>query len=74
MIMTEAMNYNRIYVANIHSDITEEDLRNVFMAFGKILKCQLARYPNRPKHRLELRSQKSEKGGNTARVGKKNQF
>jgi len=31
----EAKNYNRIYVASIHPDLTEIDIQSVFEAFGK---------------------------------------
>jgi poly(U)-binding-splicing factor PUF60 len=31
----EAKNYNRIYVASIHPDLTESDIQSVFEAFGK---------------------------------------
>ncbi len=31
----EAKNYNRIYVASIHPDLTETDIQSVFEAFGK---------------------------------------
>jgi len=31
----EAKNYNRIYVASIHPDLTENDIQSVFEAFGK---------------------------------------
>ena len=30
----EAKNYNRIYVASIHQDLTENDIKSVFEAFG----------------------------------------
>lgn len=41
-IMVEARSYNRIYIAGIHPDLTEEDIHSVFEAFGKILTCKLA--------------------------------
>jgi poly(U)-binding-splicing factor PUF60 len=31
----EAKNYNRIYIASIHPDLTETDIQSVFEAFGK---------------------------------------
>jgi poly(U)-binding-splicing factor PUF60 len=31
----EAKNYNRIYVASIHPDLSENDIQSVFEAFGK---------------------------------------
>lgn len=41
-IMEEAKNYNRIYVASVHQDLTEEDIKSVFEAFGKIKTCKLS--------------------------------
>ena len=51
MIMTEALNYHRVYVASVHPQITEKDLRNVFEAFGEVVKCQLAKQPMGKAHR-----------------------
>ena len=45
MIMTEARKFHRIYVASVHEDLTESDLRDVFSSFGNILRCQLAKSP-----------------------------
>ena len=47
----EAKSYNRIYVASIHQDLTEQDIQSVFEAFGKIKSCKLAQsqYPGRHK-------------------------
>uniref|UniRef100_A0A0B7A6C9 RRM domain-containing protein n=2 Tax=Arion vulgaris TaxID=1028688 RepID=A0A0B7A6C9_9EUPU len=41
----EAKNYNRIYVTSIHPDLTENDIKSVFEAFGKIVSCELAQDP-----------------------------
>ena len=30
----EAKNYNRIYIASIHPDLSESDIKSVFEAFG----------------------------------------
>lgn len=51
MIMTEARKYHRIYVASVHEDLNENDLRTVFSSFGNIIKCQLAKSTS-GKHRL----------------------
>lgn len=66
MIQQEAKSYNRVYVRNsyhhatyftnfqvasVHPDLTENDLRNVFEAFGQITKCQLAKQPYGRGHR-----------------------
>lgn len=41
-IQEEAKNYNRIFIASIHPDLTEEDIKSVFEAFGPILFCKLS--------------------------------
>lgn len=45
-IQEEAKNYNRIYIASIHQDLTEEDIRSVFEAFGPILCSKLSHTTN----------------------------
>jgi poly(U)-binding-splicing factor PUF60 len=47
----EAKNYNRIYVASIHPDLTESDIQSVFEAFGKIKSCSLAKDTATGKHK-----------------------
>lgn len=51
MITEEAKKFNRVYVASIHQDLTEQDIQSVFEAFGKIKSCKLAQiqYPGRHK-------------------------
>ena len=34
----------RLYLASIHRDLTEEDIRSVFSAFGTIKDCDMAKY------------------------------
>jgi half-pint family poly-U binding splicing factor len=51
MVQQEAKKYYRVYVASVHPDLTETDLRSVFEAFGKITKCQLAKQPHGRGHR-----------------------
>lgn len=41
-ITEEAKSYNRIYIASIHPELTEEDIKSVFEAFGSIVFCKLA--------------------------------
>lgn len=41
-IQEEAKNFNRIFIASIHPDLTEEDIKSVFEAFGPILFCRLS--------------------------------
>jgi len=41
----DAHDANRIFIASIHSELTEADVRSVFEAFGKINSCQLAPAP-----------------------------
>jgi len=50
-IMEESRHYNRIFIASVHPDLTEEDIKSVFEAFGKIKLCQLAQGPAPGKHR-----------------------
>ncbi|KAJ8317088.1 hypothetical protein KUTeg_004992 [Tegillarca granosa] len=40
-LAAEAKNFNRIYIASIHHDLTEHDIQSVFEAFGKIMACSL---------------------------------
>ncbi|CAF0863667.1 unnamed protein product [Didymodactylos carnosus] len=47
----EAKNYNRIYVASIHAELTEPDIQSVFEAFGKIRTAALAKDPQTGKHK-----------------------
>jgi poly(U)-binding-splicing factor PUF60 len=63
----EAKNYNRIYIASIHPDLSENDIQSVFEAFGnkkkysfnyslffflgKIISCTLAKDPTTNKHK-----------------------
>lgn len=41
--LLEAQQYHRIYIASVHPDLTESDLKCVFEAFGKIRTCRLPR-------------------------------
>lgn len=41
-IQNEAKSYNRIYVASIHPELSEQDIKSVFEAFGRIISCKLA--------------------------------
>ena len=50
-IIQEAKNYNRIYIASIHSDLTEDDIKSVFEAFGPIKSCELAQTGVPGKHK-----------------------
>ncbi|XP_050305135.1 poly(U)-binding-splicing factor half pint isoform X2 [Anthonomus grandis grandis] len=50
-IQEEAKQYNRIYVASIHQDLTEEDIKSVFEAFGPIVYCKLAQGSTGNKHK-----------------------
>ncbi|XP_028660053.1 poly(U)-binding-splicing factor PUF60 isoform X1 [Erpetoichthys calabaricus] len=47
----EARSFNRIYVASVHPDLSDEDIKSVFEAFGKIKSCTLARDPTTGKHK-----------------------
>ncbi len=41
-VLVEATKYNRVYVASIHADLTQDDIKSVFEAFGQIKTCELA--------------------------------
>jgi len=41
-IQKEARQHNRIYISSIHKDLSDEDIRSVFSAFGAIKFCELA--------------------------------
>jgi len=42
---------SRIYVGSVHWDITDEDIKSVFQAFGKIKSCTLMPNPETGKHK-----------------------
>jgi len=50
-IQEEAAKYPRIYVASIHPDLSQDDMKSVFEAFGKIKKVDLAPDNSPGKHR-----------------------
>ncbi|XP_043287741.1 poly(U)-binding-splicing factor half pint-like isoform X2 [Venturia canescens] len=50
-ITEESKHYNRIYVASIHPDLTEEDIKSVFEAFGPITYCKLAQGSSPHRHK-----------------------
>ncbi|KJH53759.1 poly-U binding splicing factor, half-pint family [Dictyocaulus viviparus] len=43
MVQQDAKKYHRVYVSSVHPDLSENDLKSVFEAFGEVVKCQLAR-------------------------------
>ncbi|XP_013407059.1 poly(U)-binding-splicing factor PUF60 isoform X2 [Lingula anatina] len=48
----EAKKYNRIYYSSVHQDLTDNDIKSVFEAFGPVNACKLAPDPTKPgKHR-----------------------
>ncbi|XP_077592155.1 poly(U)-binding-splicing factor PUF60-like isoform X2 [Stigmatopora nigra] len=47
----EARAFNRIYVASVHPDLSDDDIKSVFEAFGRIKSCMLARDPTSGRHR-----------------------
>ena len=47
----EARAFNRIYVASVHPDLSDDDIKSVFEAFGKIKSCMLAREPSTSRHK-----------------------
>ncbi|XP_045513200.1 poly(U)-binding-splicing factor half pint isoform X3 [Pieris brassicae] len=50
-IQEEAKQYNRIYVASVHPELSEDDIKNVFEAFGPITYCKLAYGASAHKHK-----------------------
>ncbi|XP_066902382.1 poly(U)-binding-splicing factor half pint isoform X2 [Halyomorpha halys] len=50
-ITEEAKQYNRIYVASIHPDLSEEDIKSVFEAFGTIKYCKLQQGSSPHRHK-----------------------
>ncbi|RMX47423.1 hypothetical protein pdam_00002155 [Pocillopora damicornis] len=59
----EAKKYARIYVASVHADLAEDDIKSVFEAFGKVRSCALAPDTMPGKHKgygfLEYENQQS---------------
>ena len=47
----EAKNFNRIYMASVHAELSEQDVQSVFEAFGTIKTCSLARDVQTGKHK-----------------------
>ncbi|XP_047472654.1 poly(U)-binding-splicing factor half pint-like isoform X5 [Penaeus chinensis] len=50
-ITEEANYYNRIYIASVHQDLSETDIKSVFEAFGKIKQCMLTPGTTPGKHK-----------------------
>ncbi|XP_071535906.1 poly(U)-binding-splicing factor half pint isoform X4 [Panulirus ornatus] len=50
-ITEEANYYNRIYIASVHQDLSENDIKSVFEAFGKIKQCMLTPGTTPGKHK-----------------------
>lgn len=59
----EAKKYARIYVASVHPDLAEDDIKSVFEAFGRVHSCALAPDTMPGKHKgygfLEYENQQS---------------
>lgn len=52
-IQEECKQNNRIYVSNVHPDVDQQELAELFDPFGKVRSCKLAMTPNvdEPQHR-----------------------
>lgn len=52
-IQEECKQKNRIYLSNIHTDLSETEISNLFEPFGKVRSCRMALTPNidKPTHR-----------------------
>ncbi|XP_032219019.2 poly(U)-binding-splicing factor PUF60 isoform X2 [Nematostella vectensis] len=59
----EAKKYARIYIASVHPDLLEDDIKSVFEAFGKVVHCSLSKEPMTGKHKgygfIEYENQQS---------------
>ena len=53
-ITEEAKKYNRIFIASIHPDLTQEDIKSVFEAFGPITSCELAMGTAPGRHKVSV--------------------
>jgi poly(U)-binding-splicing factor PUF60 len=50
----DAKHHNRIYIASIHHELSEQDVQSVFEAFGTIKSCSLTRDSTTGKHKYVL--------------------
>lgn len=50
-VIEDSKQNTRIYVASVHPEISETDLRAVFQAFGEIVQVQLAKQHSGQGHR-----------------------
>lgn len=50
-IMEEAKTCNRIFIASVHPELSDEDIKSVFDAFGKVKYCKLIPSSTAGKHR-----------------------
>ena len=50
-LIEDAKRYHRIYISSIHPELTEQDVKSVFEAFGSIKTCGLARDLQTGKHK-----------------------
>jgi len=69
-ILEEARAFARIYVSSIHPDLTEQDIKSVFEAFGNVLHCKLSPDQMTGKHKgygfIEYSNQQSANDAITA--------
>lgn len=50
-VVEDAKQFNRIYIASVHPDLSESDLYTVFKEFGEVVKVQLAKQHSGQGHR-----------------------
>lgn len=50
-ILEESKTSKRIYISSVHEDLTVDDLKSVFSAFGNIISCTLTPHPTIGKHK-----------------------
>lgn len=46
----EAARYNRVYVSNVHKNLTDDEIKSIFESYGRVLSCSLVRDPNDPEN------------------------
>ena len=44
----EAARYNRIYISNVHENLSDTEIKQMFEAFGRVISCSLVRDVTEP--------------------------
>lgn len=48
----EAARYNRIYISNVHQELNDEEIKQMFEAFGRVISCSLVRDVGDPENHI----------------------